>query len=53
MVDATLPEIMNYFGYRDADGKLQVAKFRREWAELSDESKQQIRQGIGNGSLTY
>jgi hypothetical protein len=32
---------------------LTITNFKAEWAELSGESKEQLRDGIVNGSLTY
>jgi hypothetical protein len=43
---AKLTEIMKFFG-------LTAAKFQREWSKLTDTDKAQIRQGIGNGTMTY
>ncbi len=30
-----------------------LTAFKNEWAELSEQDKQQIRTGIENGTLTY
>lgn len=30
-----------------------ISQFRKEWAELSDESKAQLKDGVENGTLTY
>lgn len=38
--------VMHYFG-------MKVAEFRKEWADLSAESKKQLTEGIENGTLTY
>ncbi len=53
MPDATMIEVMDYFEFRREDGKRDVAGFRKQWDQLSDEGKAQLRQGIGNKSLTY
>jgi len=52
MADATATEVMRFFDFTE-DGKQNVAKFRKEWAELSDEDKAAIKTGIGNGTLSY
>lgn len=44
---ATLTEVKNYFGYTSA------AAFSRDWKVLSPEAQQELKAGIGNGSLTY
>lgn len=41
-----LRDIYGFFG-------MTIREFRTEWAELSDEEKAQIREGIENGSYTY
>jgi hypothetical protein len=46
MPDATLQQIMEFFG-------MPPRVFRTEWADLTDTDKAQLREGIGNGSLTY
>ena len=53
MAKATLTQIMDFFGYFDADGKRQAAKFRTEWMQLSENERAAIAEGIGDGSLTY
>ena len=40
-------DIMNYFGYKTA------GEFMRDWKQLSDSEKEQLRSGIENGTLTY
>ena len=49
MALANLKQVSDFF--KDEDYNL--AKFRADWAELPDKDKEQIRQGIGDGSLTY
>jgi hypothetical protein len=46
MADATLKNVMAYFG-------IPTGIFSREWKELTDADKQQIKAGIGNGTETY
>lgn len=46
MPPATMVEIQKFFG-------IPLALFRKEWSELAEADKEQLRQGIGNGSLTY
>jgi hypothetical protein len=51
MTAATLTQVHKYFQGEDKDYNL--AKFRAQWAELSNDDKTQLREGIGNGTLTY
>ena len=44
---ATLNDIRIFFGYDNA------TQFRKEWMELSPESREQIKKGIADGTLTY
>jgi hypothetical protein len=46
MPDATMLECMRFFD-------IPIATFRKEWAELSDTDKAQIKKGIGDGSFAY
>lgn len=43
---APLNKVAKFFG-----GPL--SQFTKEWKQLSDEDRTQIREGIGNGTLTY
>lgn len=47
MPDATLIEVKNYFGYESPTA------FARDWRQLSDGDKQQLKAGIGSETLTY
>lgn len=42
-----LNDIRKFFGYEN------LAQFRKDWSELTDADKTQIRTGLENGSLTY
>jgi len=42
----TLKEIMAFF-------EMPTARFAKEWKGLSQDDKVQIKEGLGNGSLTY
>lgn len=44
---ATPKEIKEFFGYA------KLTDFSADWKALDDVSKQQIREGIGNGTFTY
>lgn len=44
---ATLMEVKNFFGIDSG------AQFRKEWGELELSERTAIRDGIGNGTLTY
>lgn len=46
MPTANLAAIMQFF-------ELKPGEFRKEWYELSEEDKEQLKRGIGDGSLTY
>jgi hypothetical protein len=50
MAAATIKAIKEFFGLRPGDT---LKSFTAEWASLSDQDKEQIREGIGNGTLTY
>ena len=39
-------DVMKFFG-------IPIAQFRKEWAELTDKDKEQIKQGIEDGTLSY
>lgn len=57
---ATIGEVYNFLA---GDGKEKptkeqkeaypLARFRKEWGELSTEDQQQIKAGIGDGSFNY
>lgn len=44
---ATVKEIKEFFGFTS------VAQMNAEWKQLTDKDKEQIREGIGNGTFTY
>jgi hypothetical protein len=46
---ATILDVKKYFGY----GTGEAAQFRQEWDALSDKDKADLKNGIGNGTLTY
>lgn len=46
MAPATMVEVMRYFD-------MTPATFKKEWSELSDQDKMDLKNGVGNGSLTY
>lgn len=47
MAEATLIQVKSYFEIESA------AEFSKEWKQLTDKDKEQLKQGIGDGSLTY
>lgn len=46
MSDATMVDVMKFFGMKPAE-------FRSQWQELSPKDKEDLKKGIGNGTLTY
>lgn len=42
-----IKDIMQFFGYSGS------AEFSKDWKQLTDEDKEQIKQGIEDGSLKY
>lgn len=48
MAKATVKDVKEFFG-------MTLAEMKEEWIKggLSDEDKNQIQEGIGNGTLTY
>lgn len=57
MAEATIKAVADFFKIGDgtvsADSRNSLTAFGREWKALSDESKTQLKQGIGTGTLTY
>jgi len=47
--EATLKRVTEYFR---RDGET-LKGFTEEWKQLTEEDKQQIKQGLGDGTLTY
>lgn len=54
MADASIKQIADFF-LGDASGKRvgSLTEFSAEWKALDDESKAQIKSGIGEGTMTY
>ena len=48
MSEATLKDVREFFG-------MTVGQFRDEWTKqgLTEQDKREIREGIGNGTMTY
>jgi hypothetical protein len=44
---ATIKEVLDFFEYPT------TAQARRDWIELTDEDKNDLKKGIGDGSLNY
>jgi len=55
MTAANLAEVHKFFAQKvDPNSPdYSLAKFRSEWSHLTVEDKAQIRDGIGDGTLTY
>jgi hypothetical protein len=47
MPEATLLAVKDYFGYPS------LSAFSKDWKQLSETERTQIRTGIGDGSFTY
>lgn len=47
MSEATLKDIKDFFGYSS------LSAFSADWKQMPEQDREQIRTGIGNGSLTY
>ncbi len=47
MPDASISQVRAFFAHD------KLTDFRDDWAQLDDESKAQIRAGIGDGSYNY
>lgn len=43
----TMIDVMKYFEYENA------ATFRKEWTQLSELDKEQLKNGLDNGTMTY
>jgi hypothetical protein len=46
---ASMVQVFNFFKAHDYP----LAKFRVEWTALTDKDKDDLREGIGNGTHTY
>lgn len=42
-----MKEVMKFFGFPNA------AAFAKEWKKLTDKDKEDLKQGLADGSLTY
>lgn len=49
MAEATLKQVAEFFR---KDGET-LSKFADEWKSLTEDDREQIKKGIGDGSLTY
>lgn len=54
MANATLKDIVAFFG-RDPEtgGFKSLGEFKAQWEQLTEDSQNQIKAGIGDGTLTY
>lgn len=46
MAEGHIVQIMHFFD-------MKIGQFRKEWAELTEADKEQLRGAIENGTLTY
>jgi hypothetical protein len=57
MADATIKQVADFFkignGTVSDDVRNGLTAFAKEWKELSTDSKNQLKAGIGDGTLTY
>jgi hypothetical protein len=49
MASATLKDVMNYF---KKDGET-TKDFTEQWKQLSDKDKDDLKKGLGDGTLNY
>lgn len=49
----TVPTVPSLKDIKDLFGYPTLAAFSKDWKELTDKDKEQIKEGIGNGTLTY
>ncbi len=47
---ATIKDVKDFFGMKPGQS---LKEFAEEWKAMDDASKEQIRQGLGDGTLTY
>lgn len=47
MAEITLKGIKDYFGYST------LPAFSKDWKQLSDKDKEEIKKGLSDGTLTY
>jgi len=43
----TIKELMDFFGYKSS------VEFMRDWKGLTHDDKEQLKQGMADGSMTY
>lgn len=52
MAAATIKDVSDYFKTGDPD-RDKLGNFKNEWTALTDKDKAEIKQGLGDGTLTY
>lgn len=52
MAQASMADIFKYFSDNNTNGYT-MATFRKDWAAMSDADKTHLKEGIGNGTLSY
>lgn len=52
MPDANIGEVFNYFS-SNRTNSYTMAQFSKDWKALSEQDKDDLRKGIGDGSLDY
>lgn len=54
MADATLKGVADWFGkVAEEGGYPQLSNFSKDWKELSEKDRTDLKRGIGDGTLTY
>lgn len=48
---ANIKQVREFFTHPDRP--LSLTEFKNDWGQMTDQDKDQIKNGIGNGSLTY
>lgn len=46
MAPASVKQVVDYFG-------MKLSEFKKEWEKMTETDKEQLKKGIGDGTLTY
>lgn len=50
---ATIIQVKDFFGFDGKTPENNMAAFRKQWGELTADDKDQLRTGLGDGTLNY